>query len=163
MRLKSFFATLALFFTLVLPSVAAPVGVAQLKGVYSFQLAGISNVSGYYVGSTWHYVNGNCPVNQHCMTQAFPKLSVGTISFSGTGKATFLTSVNYNPSGSPNNGGPVKGNVWPYTVVGVTGLLGTKANGAVLTLGSYNTSGIATVVLMLTDDTVPTPGVATLQ
>ena len=144
-------------------SFAAPIGVAQLKGTYSFQISGTTNAGGYYVGNVWHYVNGSCPAGKNCMTQAFPKLTVGTISFNGAGKAEFMSIAVYNPSGEPITGSPVKGSIWPYSVSGVTGLLGTQGNGAVLTLGSYNASGIATVVLMLTDDKVPEPGVATLQ
>src|ERR1700747_1214826 len=100
--------------------------VASIKGVYNFQLAGFTNQTGYYSGSTWVKITTTCPTNQHCFTQAFPKLNYGTISFDGLGHATFtsITSVN---NGS---GGPVKGTVLAYFVSGFNGRPGSAANSA---------------------------------
>jgi hypothetical protein len=137
----------------------AATSAASLKGVYNFQLAGFTNENGYYSGSTWVQVNGSCPTNQHCFTQAFPKLTYGTLSFDGAGHATFtsITSVN------GGSGGPTKGSVWAYSVSGFNGAIGTATNGAYLTLGSFNSAGVATVVTIRTADTNPETGVATLQ
>ena len=148
---------------LITPAFAAPVGTAQLKGTYTFGFSGVKTAFGYYSGSVWHLVNGQCPKTVQCSNQAFQTTTIGTVSFSGTGKATFLSIATYDPSGQPNTGGPVKGTVWPYTVSGVNGYLGTKGNGATMTLGAYNASGLASVVIILTADTTPKLGIATLQ
>jgi hypothetical protein len=137
----------------------AATSVANLKGVYNFQIAGFSNQNGYYSGSTWVPVNGSCPTNQHCFVQAVPKLAYGTISFDGLGHATFLSITGVN-NGS---GGPTKGTVWPYSVSGLNGALGSATQGAYLTLGSFNAGWIATVVTIRTADNNPMTGVATLQ
>ena len=165
-QMNKLFVTFCLFAALIAPALAAPVGAAQLKGTYSFSIGGTTEAGGYYVKNVWHYVNGNCPTGQHCQTQVFNKLTVGTILFDGLGHAKFLSIVNYDPSGEPNGGGPVVGTVWPYSVSGFNGQLGTAANGASLRLGSFNASGISTVVLLITDlssNSGPTMGVGTLQ
>jgi hypothetical protein len=160
--MKRILFSLALLLATVFPAAAAT-GVAQLKGTYYFSITGITNAGGYYTGSTWHYVSGPCPKGVTCQNQTFQKVTVGTISFNGAGKATFLTVAQYDPSGEPNGGGPVKGTVWPYTVSGVNGLLGTSANGATLVLGAFNSAGIASVVQLFIPDTNPKTGIATLQ
>jgi len=137
----------------------AATSVASLKGVYNFQLAGFSNENGYYSGSTWIQVNGSCPSTQHCFTQAFPRLTYGTLSFNGAGHATFLSIASVNGG----SGGPTKGSVWVYSVSGFNGAIGTASNGAYLTLGSFNAAGVATVVTIRTSDNNPDTGVATLQ
>lgn len=151
----------ALFLALVLgmASTSFATSVASIKGVYNFQLAGFRNETGYYSGSTWVQVTSTCPTNEHCFTQAFPKLNYGTISFDGLGHATFLSITSVN-SGS---GGPVKGTVWAYSVSGFNGALGSATDGAYLTLGSFNSAGVATVVTIRTSDSNPETGVATLQ
>jgi len=132
---------------------------ASIKGVYNFQVSGIDNQYGYYSGSTWVQVSGNCPKNQQCFVQAFPRLSYGTISFDGEGHATFLSIASVN-SGS---GGPTKGLVLAYSVSGFNGAIGSSTNGAYLTLGSFNSAGVATVVTIRTVGSNPDTGVATLQ
>lgn len=142
---------------------SAATSVASLKGTYAFQVGGVSNQYGYYSNNTFVPVNnGNCPKNQNCQNQAVPKLTVGTISFDGKGKATFLSITEYNQGGG-NNGGPVKGSVWPYKVSGFTALLGTTTNGATLTLGAFNPAGVATVVQLFTADQNPSTGLAVLE
>jgi hypothetical protein len=108
-------------------------------------------------------VSGTCPKGETCQTQTFQKVTVGTLSFNGAGEATFLTVTQYDRSGEPNSGGPVKGTVWPYTVSGFNGQLGTESNGAAMVLGAFNASGIASVVQFFIADTNPKTGVATLQ
>ncbi|MGA8150561.1 MAG: hypothetical protein WB952_06405 [Terriglobales bacterium] len=137
----------------------AATSVASLKGVYNFQVAGFSNENGYYSGSTWVVVTGTCPTNQHCFTQAFPRLTYGTLSFDGAGHATFTSVTGVNQG----SGGPTKGAVWAYSVSGFNGALGTATNGAYLTLGSFNSAGVATVVTIRTAGGNPNTGVATLQ
>jgi len=137
----------------------AATSAASLKGVYNFQIAGVTNENGYYSGSTWIQVNGSCPSNQHCFVQSFPKLTYGTLSFDGAGHATFLSIASVNGG----SGGPTKGSVWAYSVSGFNGAIGTATNGAYLMLGSFNSAGVATVVMIRTADTHPETGVATLQ
>jgi hypothetical protein len=163
--MRKLFGTIAIVFTMLASSFAAqPTGVAQLKGTYSFSISGITTAGGYYTdNNTWHYVNGQCPAKENCTSQTFQKVTVGTIYFNGAGQATFMSITQYDPSGEPNGGGPVKGTVWPYSVTGVTGLIGTEGNGASLTLGAYNSAGLASVVMLLTGDTNPSTGIATLQ
>ena len=155
MKLNRIFSMFALF--AALPAFGAT-SVASLKGTYAFQISGVSNQYGYYVSNVWHQVN-TCPAKTNCQNQAFPKLTVGTISFNGAGKATFLSITQYNQG----SGGPVKGTVWPYTVSGFNGLLGTIGNGASLTLGAFNAAGHAMVVQFLTIDKQPMAGTAILE
>ena len=157
MKLRSVFSTIAVFIALLVPAFGAT-SVASLKGTYAFQISGVSNQYGYYVSNVWHQVN-TCPAKTNCQNQAFPKLTVGTISFNGAGKATFLSITQYNQG----SGGPVKGTVWPYTVSGFNGLLGTIGNGASLTLGAFNAAGHAMVVQFLTIDKQPMAGTAILE
>jgi hypothetical protein len=162
--MRKLFGAIATVFAMLASSFAAgPTGAAQLQGTYSFSITGVTTAGGYYTGNTWHYVNGQCPANENCTTQAFQKVIVGTLFFDGRGQATFMSITQYNASGEPNSGGPVKGTVWPYNVSGVTGRLGTEANGASLTLGAYNSTGLASVLVLLTSDTNPSTGIATLQ
>ena len=157
MKLNRIFSMFALFAALLVPAFGAT-SVASLKGTYAFQISGVSNQYGYYVSNVWHQVN-TCPAKTNCQNQAFPKLTVGTISFNGAGKATFLSITQYNQG----SGGPVKGTVWPYTVSGFNGLLGTIGNGAALTLGAFNAAGHAMVVQFLTIDKQPMAGTAILE
>ena len=156
---KAMMAGMVIAAVLTVASTSFATSVASIKGVYNFQVSGINNQNGYYSGSTWIQVNGNCPANQHCFVQAFPQLTYGTLSFDGLGHATFLT------VGGVNNGsgGPKAGSVWPYSVSGFNGAIGTSSNGAYLTLGSFNSAGVATVVTIRTAGNYPSTGVATLQ
>jgi hypothetical protein len=147
---------------LAIPSTSfAATSVASLKGVYNFQIAGLTNENGYYTGSTWHQVNGNCPQGESCLVQAFSQLAYGTLSFDGKGHATFLSITHVNGGGG--GGGPVNGTVWAYSVSGFGGAVGSASNGAYLTLGSFNSANIATVVTIRTAGNNPQTGVATLQ
>jgi hypothetical protein len=139
----------------------AATSVASLKGVYSFQLQGVSNQYGYYNGSSWVNLNGKpCPKGLYCSNQAFGKATYGTLSFDGKGHATFVSITDVNSGGG---GGPTKGSVWPYSVSGFNGAIGTATNGAYLSLGNFNAAGIATTVLIRTPDNSPELGVAILQ
>jgi hypothetical protein len=163
MKLASVLAVLMLL--ALTPAFAAPVGVATISGVYSFQVIGVSPQYGYYSGSTWVSVNGTCPNKNGCINLSFAKISVGTISFDGKGHAEFLTFANYGEGGG-GSGGPKVGVLYPYAVSGQTGSLTvTGTNGGVvsLTLGSFNASGIATVVQFLIPDTNPSIGTAVLK
>ncbi len=137
----------------------AATSAASLKGVYNFQIAGLTNQYGYYSGSSWIQVNGSCPSGHSCFQQAFPRLVYGTLSFDGAGHATFESIVSVNEG----SGGPTKGSVWAYSVSGFNGAIGSANNGAYLTLGSFNSAGIATVVTIRTGGGYPDTGVATLQ
>lgn len=158
--MKKVFAIFLLFASLLVPSFAGAATVASLKGTYAFQIAGVANNYGYYSGSTFVKVTSACPKTATCSNYAFPKLTVGTISFNGAGKATFLSIVQYNQG---STGGPVKGTVWAYTVSGFNGYLGPVGNGAALTLGSFNAAGHSTVVQFLTTDKQPLAGTAILE
>jgi hypothetical protein len=137
----------------------AATSVASIKGVYNFQVQGITNQNGYYSGSTWVAVNATCPTNEHCFVQSFPRLTYGTLTFDGAGHATFVSVVNVNGG----SGGPANGSVWAYSVSGFNGAMGSASDGAYLTLGSFNSAGVATVVTIRTADSHPDAGVATLQ
>ena len=141
---------------LVTASTSFATSVASVKGVYAFQIQGLNNEFGYYSGSTWVSVS-SCPTNQHCFDQAFSKVSYGTVSFDGLGHVKFLTVSN---GGSH---GPTVGTVWSYSVSGLNGAMGTSADGAYLTLGDFNTAGVAQTVLMRTIDTNPSAGTLVLQ
>lgn len=150
---------MAMVLAIASPSFAAT-SVASLKGVYSFQIQGLTNQFGYYSGSTWVNLNTSpCPSTQHCFDQAFGKITYGTLSFDGAGHATFLSITSINGG----SGGPVKGTVWAYSVSGFNGAIGTTSNGAYLSLGDFNAAGVAQTVLFRTADTHPSLGVAILQ
>jgi len=136
----------------------AATSVASLKGVYSFQVQGITNQFGYYSGSTWVKVS-TCPTNQHCSSQSFPRLTYGTLSFDGLGHVKFLTLTSVNGG----SGGPAVGSVWAYSVSGFNGAIGTSDNGAYLSLGSFNTAGVPQTVLIRTVGSNPDTGTAVLQ
>jgi hypothetical protein len=139
----------------------AATSVASLKGVYRFQIAGVSNQNGYYSGNTWYQVAGACPSGQHCFVQAFLRFTYGTVSFDGAGHATFLSITSVNGG----SGGAAKGAVWAYSVSDFDGAMSTATNGAYLRLASFNSAGVATVVAIRTADNNPDTGVgvATLQ
>ena len=166
MKLFSRFAAMLMLFA-VTPAFAAPVGVATMNGVYSFQVIGVSPQWGYYNGSTWVNVNGTCPNPQTkggCSNLSFAKITVGTLSFDGKGHAKFLTFVNYGQGNG--SGGPKVGVLYPYAISGQTGTLtitGTKGGVVSLTLGSFNAAGLATVVQFLIPDTNPSIGTAILK
>ncbi len=149
MKLRSSLSALVVLLATVFPAVAAT-SVASLKGTYNFQITNVNS----------------------------PNLSVGTIEFDGTGKeVVFKSFTEYNGSG-----GPVVGqNYGPYVVSGFTAsftITGIEINGVLcggstepcpvftMSLGNFNSSNVATTVLILLDDTgdtVPPSGVASLQ
>src|ERR1700674_2023776 len=166
--MKSFSLFLSLMFFALTPAFAvAPVGVATMNGVYSFQVIGVSQQWGYYNGGTLVNVNGNCPNPQTkggCFNLSFAKITVGTISFDGKGHAKFLTFLKYGQGNG--SGGPTVGVLYPYAISGQTGTLTvTGTNGGVvsMTLGSFNAAGLATVVQFLIPDTNPSIGTAMLK
>jgi len=162
MKKAAWFVILAVIVLAVASTSFAGTSVASLKGVYSFQLQGVSNQYGYYSGNTWVNMNGKpCPKGLYCSNQAFGKATYGTLSFDGKGHATFLSITEVNNGGG--GGGPVKGSVWPYSVSGFNGAIGTATNGAYLTLGNFNAAGIATTVFIRTPDSSPELGTAILQ
>ena len=159
---KKLFSVLAIVFALMVPAMAAPVGAAQLKGTYSFQVAGVKNDYGYYNGNTFVNLDngGQCPKNTNCQQFAFEKITVGTIAFDGVSKAKFLSVAQYNNGG----GGPVKGAT--YKIAGQIGTLtiaGPNGGTVSLSLGSYNAAGIATVIQIFIPDNQPSLGTAVLQ
>ena len=92
MKLCFRFAVMLMLFA-VTAAFAAPVGVATMNSVYSFQVIGVSPQWGYYNGSTWVNVNGNCPNPQTkggCSNLSFAKITVGTLFFDRKGHAKFL-------------------------------------------------------------------------
>jgi hypothetical protein len=156
----------ALFVTLMAMVVAmastgfAATSVASLNGVYSFQFQGATNQYGYYSGSTWVNLNNlPCPKGMYCNTQAFNQITYGTLSFDGKGHATFLSIGHINEG----TGGPVKGTIWNYSVSGSNGALGTATMGAYLTLGNFNSTGIAQTLLIRTADKNSETGTAIHQ
>jgi len=167
MKLKMFFMAVALFAASLMPMPAlAAAGVAQIKGTYSFQVAGVSNSYGYYSGNTFVNLNngGQCPKNMQCQQVAQEKITVGTINFNGAGIAKFLSIRSYD-QGS-NGGGPAVNVGYKYVVSGFNGTLtipGAKGAIVSLSLGSYNAAGIATVVQFFVTDTNPSLGTAILQ
>jgi hypothetical protein len=171
--MKKFFATMILVVVAMAPAFAAT-SVASLNGTYNFQVNGVTNQYGYNSCSgstcTWHIVTGNCPTGQSCQNQAFPKASVGTMSFNGKGTATFISIAQYNNG----TGGPVAGTTCTYTVSGFTGDMtkcatkGVSLNmgTVVFSLGGFNTANVATSVLIFSTETGSTNlnfGVANLQ
>ena len=166
MKLRSIFSTIALFAALLVPAFGAT-SVASIKGTYSFQVIGVSPQWGYYSGNTWVNVNGNCPNPSNkggCFNLSFAKITVGTVAFDGKGTAKFTSFKNY---GSGNNsGGPVVGTAYSYKVSGFFGTLtipGAHGGTVSLSLGSFNTSNVATVVQFLISDNNPSIGTAILQ
>ena len=120
----------------------AQTSVASLKGVYKFQIGQVATENGYYSGNTWNQVTGVCPSGQVCSTQSVLRYTSGTISFDGAGHATFL-------SLTPVNGGFgdfTEGSVWSYSVFGFNGAMGSATNYVHLTLGSFNSAGVATLL-----------------
>ena len=155
-----FVIVIAMFLAIASPSFAAT-SVASLNGVYSFQIQGVANEYGYYSGSTWvNRNNSTCPKGQYCSNQAFSRITYGTLSFNGKGQATFLSITNVNGGGS---GGPTKGSVWTYSVSGFNGAIGSATNGAYLSLGNFNSAGVAQTVLIRPSGSNSELGVAVLQ
>jgi len=132
--------------------------VASIKGTYNFQISGVRNEYGYYSGSNFVQVT-TCPSNQHCSNQAFGSVSYGTLSFDGAGHVKFLSIAKVN-NGS---GGPTAGTVWSYSVSGYNGAMSGSSGSAYLTLGSFNSAGVAQVVTIRTGGNDANTGVATLQ
>ena len=162
MKLRMF-AVIALLLASVFPAMAAT-SVASIKGTYSFQVIGVSQQWGYYKGNNWVNINGNCPnpqKNGGCINLSFAKITVGTLSFDGKGAAKFLAFKSTN-----TGGGPKVGVSYPYKVSGYTGTLTiTGSNGGTvsLSLGSFNSGNVATVIQFFVPDNQPSIGTAILQ
>jgi hypothetical protein len=120
----------------------AETSAASIKGVYKFQMGRVATESGYYSGNTWHQVTGICPSSEHCSDQSILRYTSGMVSFDGTGHATFLSATSVNGG----CGGVTEGSIWAYSVFGFNGAMGTGANVAHMTLGGFNSAGVATVV-----------------
>ena len=165
---KKLLSVLAIVVALMVSAMAAPVGAAQLKGTYAFQVLGVSNSYGYYNSkNVWvNLNNGNdCPKNVGCFNQSFGKLAVGVISFNGAGVAKFVSFKQYDPS-NQSGGGPTVNVAYKYTVSGTIGNLtisGPKGGIVGLTLGAPNAAGIMQVVQLFVNDTNPSSGTAILQ
>ncbi|HXW91136.1 MAG TPA: hypothetical protein VEK33_11365 [Terriglobales bacterium] len=87
-------------------------------------------------------------------------LAVGTIEFNGAGTATFLSVMGYNLSAS----GPKAGSTFSYSVSGNTATMTVNGATVSMSLGSYNSSGVASVVIILVSDSdQPLGGIATLE
>jgi len=137
----------------------AGTSVASIKGPYNFQLSGVRNFFGYYNGGTFVPVSGACPSNQHCQSQAFATVFTGVVSFDGQGHVTFVSVSSVNGGG----GSPDAGAVWVYDVSGYNGAMTGGQGSLYLTLGSFNSAGVATVLTLRTGNGNPLTGVATLQ
>ena len=120
----------------------AETSVANLKGVYKFQMGQVITENGYYSGNVWNQVTDTCPIAQHCSEQRILRYTSGTVSFDGAGHATFLSVTSVNGG----CGGATEGSVWTYTVFGFNGAMGIGTIIDHLTIGSFNSAGIATVV-----------------
>jgi len=163
---KAVFASLLLMLlvTAAIPAVAAT-SAANLKGTYNIQFTTVNNYYGYHVcpgpgDCNWVPVSGQCPPGETCESQAFPKTRTGTLYFDGKGHATFKTFATYEPgcgslSGCASNSPFVIGEAYEYSVSGFTANLTIPAGSTseaitiVFSLGSFNSSGIPTVLLVL--------------
>lgn len=139
----------------------AQTSAASLKGVYKFQMGQVATENGYYSGKIWYPVTGTCPGSEHCSDQSILRYTSGTLSFDGAGHARFLSLTSVNGG----CGGATEGSVWAYSVFGFNGAMGAATNVAHLTLGSFNSAGIATVVAIRKPGNSSDEGVgfATLQ
>jgi hypothetical protein len=120
----------------------AETSTASVKGVYKFQIGQVATENGYYSGNTWYEVTGACPSGQVCSTQSILRYTSGTVSFDGTGHATFLSITSVNGG----CGGFTEGSTWGYSIFGFNGAMGTATNDVHLTLGSFNSAGVATLL-----------------
>jgi len=144
------------------PAVAAT-SVASLNGTYNFQLLQYSTNSSQTCASVQGGSGGSV-----CFDLSSVQITTGTISFNGKGSATFLSCSSCN-----GKGGPVIGHAYTYTVSGFVANIdgvpnGKGANAAIaLSLGSLNSSGVATTALILITNTggsnSPMAGAANLQ
>ena len=121
---------------------------ASLNGTYAFFVEGTSTARAEVTGTD----TVNVPSEE--------KLAVGTIKFNGAGTATFLSVMGYNQG----ENGPKAGSTFSYQVSGNTATINLNGATMSMALGSYNNSGVATVVIILVSDSgQPLAGMATLQ
>lgn len=121
---------------------------ARLNGTYAFFIEGTRSAIAEVTGIDTVHVPSE------------ETLAVGTINFNGAGTGTFRSVMGYNQG----ENGPKVGSTFSYHVSGNTATM--KVNGATvsMSLGSYNNSGVATVVIILMSDSdQPLAGMATLQ
>jgi len=145
--MKKVLGAMLLMSLMIVPAVAAT-SVASLNGTYNFQLVQ-SNT-----GSTQTCENVQSGTGKVCFNLPTLQITTGTISFNGKGSATFLSC-----SSCSGKGGPVVGHAYSYTVSGFVSNIngvpnGNGTNAAIaLSLGSFNTSGVATTALILITNT----------
>ncbi|HXW93599.1 MAG TPA: hypothetical protein VEK33_23825 [Terriglobales bacterium] len=121
---------------------------ASLNGTYAFFIEG--------TGSARAEVTDIDTVN----VPSEETLAVGTIKFNGAGTATFLSVMGYNLGTT----GPKAGSTFTYQVSGNTATMNITGATVSMSLGSYNSSGVASVVIILVSDSdQPMAGIATLQ
>jgi len=126
--------------------------VASLNGTYNFQLVQSST------SSTQTCANVQSGTGKVCFNLPTVEITTGTISFNGKGSATFLTC-----SSCDGKGGPVIGHAYAYTVSGYVANINGVPNGngsncaIAFSLGSFNTSGVATTALILVTNSGNSP------
>jgi hypothetical protein len=158
--MKKVLALMLLMLATILPAVAAT-SVASLNGTYNFQLLQYSTNG----SQTCEPVQGGSG-GSVCFDVPSVQIMAGTISFDGKGSATFESCSNCN-----SKGGPAIGHPYTYTVSGFVANIngipnGKGANAAMaLSLGSFNSAGVATTALILITNTGNSPlaGAANLQ
>ena len=144
--MKKFALLLFPLFLLVAPVFAA--NDASLNGTYAFFVQGTSSA------------RAEVTATDTVSVPSEEKLAVGTIKFNGAGTATFLTVTGFNLG----DNGPKAGSTYSYQVSGNTATMTINSATVSMSLGAYNNSGVATVVIVLaTDSDLPMAGVATLQ
>ena len=140
--------TVLLFPLLLLVAPAFAANDASLNGTYAFFVEGTSSARAEVTGTN----TVNVPSEE--------TLAVGTIKFNGAGTATFLSVMGYNLG----ENGPKAGSTFSYQVSGNTATMNLNSATISMSLGSYNSSGVATVVIILVSDSdQPLAGIATLQ
>jgi hypothetical protein len=146
--MKKILGAMLLMLMMIVPAVAAT-SVASLNGTYNFQLLQYSPNSSQTCESVQGGSGGSV-----CFDLSSIQITTGTISFNGKGSATFLSCSSCN-----GKGGPVIGHAYAYTVSGFVANVdgvpnGKGANAAIaLSLGSFNSSGVATTALILITNT----------
>jgi len=137
-----------LFPLLLLAAPAFAANDASLNGTYAFFIEGTR--------SAFAEVSGIDTVK----VPSEETLAVGTIKFDGAGTGTLLSIMGYNEA----ENGPKAGSTFSYQVSGNTATINLNGATMSMALGSYNNSGVATVVIILVSDSgQPLAGMATLQ
>jgi len=126
------------------PLCASAANVKALHGTYSVQLVGVKVD---YTGIP----NPNCP--QTCSQYNVANLvrlngGVGTITFDGNGHFKFLSFIT-----ADGSGGPPIGVSFKYSVSGNTANATVQGSPVAISLGAYNSAGVAQVFNILVTDT----------